>query len=80
MQRKITDKEIQRAKESFLVQSKPFVDELARLYTLSTPEVIVTDTEAKTQHKETKEIAMLKAHINELKEKIQLDLEQGKFW
>lgn len=79
MQRKITDKEIQRAQEIYLVQSKPFIDRLTEIHKWLTPKIIQTETEVKVFYEETEETIMLRKRIDELQNQIKSDLESGKF-
>ena len=79
MQRQITDKEIQKAQELYLMQSKPFIDRLNEIYKQLTPKIIKTETEVKVFYEETEEIVMLRKYIDELSSKIKADLESGKF-
>ena len=57
MQRKITDREIQKAQEIYLMQSKPFIDRLNEIHKRLTPKIINTETEVKVFYEETEEIA-----------------------
>lgn len=79
MQRKITDKEIQKAQEIYLVQSKPFIDRLTEIHKWLTPKIIQTETEVKVFYEETEEIVIIRKHLDELSIKIKADLESGKF-
>lgn len=81
MQRKITDKEIQRAQEIYLVQSKPFIDRLTEIYKWLTPKIIQTETETEVKvfYEETEEIVIIRKHLDELASQIKADLESGKF-
>ena len=79
MQRKITDKEIQKAQEIYLMQSKPFIDRLNEIHKQLTPKIIKTETEVKVFYEETEEIVMLRKQLDELSSKIKADLESGKF-
>ena len=79
MQRKITDREIQKAQEIYLMQSKPFIDKLNEIHKRLTPKIIKTETEVKVFYEETEEIVMLRKYIDELSSKIKADLESGKF-
>ena len=79
MQRKITDKEIQKAQEIYLMQSKPFLDRLTEIHKYLTPKIIKTETEVKVFYEETEEIVMLRKQLDELSSKIKADLESGKF-
>ena len=82
MQRKITDKEIQKAQELYLMQSKPFIDRLNEIYKQLTPKIIKTETEVKVfyeEMEETEEIVIIRKYLDELSSKIKADLESGKF-
>ena len=79
MQRKITDREIQKAQEIYLMQSKPFIDRLNEIHKRLTPKIIKTETEVKVFYEETEEIVMLRKYIDELSSKIKADFESGKF-
>lgn len=79
MQRQITDREIQRAQEIYLMQSKPFIDRLNEIHKRLTPKIIKTKTEVKVFYEETEEILMLRKYLDELSSKIKADLESGKF-
>ena len=79
MQRQITDREIQKAQEIYLMQSKPFIDRLNEIHKRLTPKIIKTETEVKVFYEETEEIVMLRKYIDELSSKIKADLESGKF-
>lgn len=79
MQRKITDREIQKAQEIYLMQSKPFIDRLNEIHKRLTPKIIKTETEVKVFYEETEEIVMLRKYLDELSIKIKADLESGKF-
>ena len=79
MQRQITDREIQKAQEIYLMQSKPFIDRLNEIYKQLTPKIIKTETEVKVFYEETEEIVILRKHLDELSSKIKADLESGKF-
>ena len=79
MQRQITDREIQKAQEIYLMQSKPFIDRLNEIHKRLTPKIIKTETEVKVFYEETEEILMLRKYLNELSSKIKADLESGKF-
>ena len=75
----ITDREIQKAQEIYLMQSKPFIDRLNEIYKQLTPKIIKTETEVKVFYEETEEIVMLRKYLDELSSKIKADLENGKF-
>ena len=79
MQRKITDREIQKAQEIYLMQSKPFIDRLNEIHKRLTPKIIKTETEVKVFYEETEEIVMLRKYLDELSSKIKTDLESGRF-
>ena len=79
MQRQITDREIQKAQEIYLMQSKPFIDRLNEIHKRLTPKIIKTETEVKVFYEETEEILMLRKYLDELSSKIKADLESGKF-
>ena len=79
MQRQITDREIQKAQEIYLMQSKPFIDRLNEIHKRLTPKIIKTETEVKVFYEETEEIVMLRKQLDELSSKIKADLESGKF-
>ena len=79
MQRQITDREIQKAQEIYLMQSKPFIDRLNEIYKQLTPKIIKTETEVKVFYEETEEIVIIRKHLDELSSKIKADLESGKF-
>ena len=79
MQRQITYKEIQKAQEIYLMQSKPFIDRLNEIHKRITPKIIKTETEVKFFYEETEEIVMLRKYLDELSSKIKADLESGKF-
>lgn len=79
MQCKITDKEIQKAQEIYLMQSKPFLDRLNEIHKWLTPKIIKTETEVKVFYEETEEIVMIRKQLDELSSKIKADLESGKF-
>ena len=82
MKRQITDKEIQKAQELYLMQSKPFIDRLNEIYKQLTPKIIKTETEVKVfyeETEETEEIVILRKHLDELSSQIKSDLESGKF-
>ena len=79
MQRQITDREIQKAQEIYLMQSKPFIDRLNEIHKRLTPKTIKTKTEVKVFYEETEEILMLRKYLDELSSKIKVDLESGKF-
>lgn len=79
MQRKITDKEIQKAQEIYLMQSKPFLDRLTEIHKWLTPKIVKTETEVKVFYEETEGIVMLRKQLDELSSKIKADLESGKF-
>ena len=80
MQRKITDREIQKAQEIYLMQSKPFIDRLNEIHKRLTPKIIKTETEVKVFYEETEEIVMLRKYLDELSSKIKADLESGRFF
>jgi hypothetical protein len=79
MRRQITDREIQKAQELFLMQSKPFIDRLSEIHKWLTPKIIKTETEVKVFYAETEEIVMLRKHLDDLASQINSDLESGKF-
>jgi hypothetical protein len=79
MQRQITDREIQKAQEIYLMLSKPFIDRLNEIHKQLTPKIIKTETEVKVFYEETEEIVMLRKYLDELSSKIKTDLESGKF-
>ena len=79
MKRQITDKEIQKAQELYLMQSKPFIDRLNEIHKRITPKIIKTETEVKVFYEETEEIVMLRKYLDELSSKIKAGLESGKF-
>jgi hypothetical protein len=79
MQRQITDREIQKAQEIYLMQSKPFIDRLNEIHKQLTPKIIKTETEVKVFYEETEEIVMLRKYLDELSSKIKADLESGRF-
>ena len=79
MQRQITNKEIKKAQELYLIKSKPFIDRLNEIHKWLTPKIIKTETEVKVFYEETEEIVMLRKYIDELSSKIKADLESGKF-
>jgi hypothetical protein len=79
MQRQITDREIQKAQEIYLMQSKPFIDRLNEIHKRLTPKIIKTETEVKVFYEETEEIVMLRKYLDELSSKIKADLESGRF-
>ena len=79
MQRQITDREIQKAQEIYLMQSKPFIDMLNEIYKQLNPKIIKTETEVKVFYEETEKIIMLRKYLDELSSKIKADLENGKF-
>ena len=79
MQRQITDREIKKAQEIYLMQSKPFIDRLNEIHKRLTPKIIKTETEVKVFYEETEEILMLRKYLDELSSKIKADLESGKF-
>ena len=82
MQRQITDREIQKAQEIYLMQSKPFIDRLNEIHKRLTPKIIKTETEVKVfyeEMEETEEIVIIRKHLDELSSKIKADLESGKF-
>ena len=79
MQCKITDKEIQKAQEIYLMQSKPFLDRLNEIHKWLTPKIIKTETEVKVFYEETEKIVMIRKQLDELSSKIKADLESGKF-
>lgn len=79
MQLQITDKEIQKAQEIYLMQSKPFIDRLTEIHKWLTPKIVKTETDVKFFYEETEEIVMLRKHLDELSSKIKADLESGKF-
>ena len=78
MQRQITDREIQKAQEIYLMQSKPFIDRLNEINKWLNPKIIKTETEVKVFYEETEEIVMLRKYLDELSSKIKADLENGK--
>ena len=80
MQRQITDREIQKAQEIYLMQSKPFIDRLNEIHKRLTPKIIKTETEVKVFYEETEEIVMLRKYLDELSSKIKADLESGRFF
>ena len=80
MQRKITDREIQKAQEIYLMQSKLFIDRLNEIHKRLTPKIIKTETEVKVFYEETEEIVMLRKYLDELSSKIKADLESGRFF
>ena len=79
MKRQITDKEIQKAQELYLMQSEPFIDRFNEIYKQLTPKIIKTETEVKVFYEETEEIVMLRKYLDELSSKIKADLESGRF-
>ena len=79
MQRQITQREIEKAREVYLLKSKPFIDRLSELHKWLTPKIIKTETEVKVFYEETEEIVMLRKYLDELSSKIKADLENGKF-
>ena len=82
MQRQITDREIQKAQEIYLMQSKPFIDRLNEINKWLNPKIIKTETEVKVfyeEMEETEEIVIIRKHLDELSSKIKADLESGKF-
>mgnify|MGYP003496924278 CR=1 FL=1 len=78
MQRQITDREIQKAQELYLIKSKPFIDMLNEIHKWLTPKIIKTETEVKVFYEETEEIVMLRKNLDELSSKIKADLGSGK--
>jgi len=79
MQCQITDREIQKAQELYLMQSKPFIERLSEIHKWLTPKIIKTETEVKVFYEETEEIVMLRKHLDDLASQIKSDLESGKF-
>jgi hypothetical protein len=79
MKRKITNKEIQKAQEFYLIKSKPFIDRLNEIHKCLTPKIIKTETEVKVFYEETEEIVMLRKYLDDLSNQIKSDLENGKF-
>ena len=79
MQRQITDREIQKAQEIYLMQSKPFIDRLNEIHKRITPKIIKTETEVKVFYEETEEIVMLRKYLYGLSSKIKADLENCMF-
>ena len=79
MQRQITQREIEKAREVYLLKSKPFIDRLSELHKWLTPKIIKTETEVKVFYEETEEIVMLRKHLDGLATEIKSDLESGKF-
>lgn len=79
MQRQITDREIQKAQELYLMQSKPFIDRLIEIHKWLTPKIIKTETEVKVFYEETEEIVSIRKYLDELADNIKADLESGKF-
>ena len=79
MQRQITDKEIQKAQEIYLMQLKPFIDRLNEIHKWLTPKIVKTETEVKVFYEETEEIVMLRKQLDELSSKIKADLESCMF-
>lgn len=78
MQRQITDKEIQRAREVYLQKSKPFIDRLTELHQWLIPKVVKTETEVKVFYEETEEVVSLRKYLDELASQVKADLESGK--
>lgn len=78
MQRQITDREIQKAQEIYLMQSKPFIDRLNEIHKRLTPKIIKTETEVKVFYEETEEIIMLRKKLDDLSSHIKADLQSGK--
>ena len=79
MQRQITQREIEKAREVYLLKSKPFIDRLSELHKWLTPKIIKTETEVKVFYEETEEIVILRKHLDGLATEIKSDLESGKF-
>lgn len=79
MQRQITQREIEKAREVYLLKSKPFIDRLSELHEWLTPKIIKTETEVKVFYEETEELVMLRKHLDGLVTEIKSDLESGKF-
>lgn len=79
MQRKITDKEIQKSQEIYLMQSKPFLDKLTEIHKWLKHKIVKTETQVKVFYEETEEIVMLRKQLDELSSKIKADFESGKF-
>ena len=79
MKRQITDKEIQKAQELYLMQSKQFIDRLNEIYKQLTPKIIKTETEVKVFYEEAEEIVMLRRHYDDFSSQIKANLESGKF-
>jgi len=80
MQRQITDREIERAREIYLLKSKPLIDRLTQLHQWLIPKVVKTESEVKVFYEETEEIVSLRKQLDELANQIKADLENGKFW
>ena len=79
MQRQITNKEIKKAQELYLIKSKPFIDRLNEIHKWLTPKIIKTETEVKVFFEETEEIIILRKKLDDLLSQIKADLESGKF-
>lgn len=80
IQRQITDKEIERARQVYLLKSKPYIDRLTQLHQWLIPKVIQTENEVKVFYEETEEIVALRKLLDELSNQIKEDLDNGKFW
>lgn len=79
MERLISEKEIKKAHEIYLIKSKPFIEELNNVYSKLTPVIIVTNTEVKVYYKEMEIINELKSHIFNISQEVNADLKNGKF-
>lgn len=79
MQRQITDREIERAREVYLQKSKPFINRLTELHQWLIPKVVKTETEVKVFYEETEEMVSIRKYLDELTSQIKADLESGKF-
>lgn len=79
MNRKFTDKEIKKAQELYLMQSKPLIERLNEIHQYLTPKIIQTESEVKVYYEETEEIVSIRKKLDELSNKMKTDLISGKF-
>jgi hypothetical protein len=79
MQRKITDEEIQKAREVYLQRCNPFMERLSEIHKYLTPKIIQTETEVRVFYEETEEMVYIKKHLEEISNQIKTDLESGRF-
>lgn len=79
MQRQISNNEIQKAHETYVLMSKPYIERLNQIHSLLTPKIVIENEEAKIIYEETDEIIFLRGKLGELQMQIKSDLGEGRF-